>query len=258
MTSAHQISAARRFKRLIEETARLSRNVVDADGLIPGQVLLSTWQCDRLALTYADYHDHKRYRAALDFFLTDLYGPKDFSQRDRDISRVYPVMVKALTEKAIDSLAQALELHALSMALDQKLLGVLVDELGVDPDGSTRQISPDLYARAYRMCDNYADRARQIDLAVGAGRVLEEAVKARLLYVTVKVARKPARLAGFGELQSFLERGLHAFRAMKGSHDFLDALRARETAILEMLLDKAPTERWWGEATHVLVPPPKR
>ena len=258
MSPGKRKGAAARFKALIKETARLSRQVIDGDGLTPGQRLLSTWQCGRLADTYADYHGHKRYRAALDFFLSDLYGPTDFSQRDRDISRVYPVMVKTLSEKAIDSLAKALELHALSMALDQKLLAVLEERLGVDPKGDIAQITPAIYAEAYRICDNHDDRVKQIELATSAGNILQEAVKSRLLYASVKVARKPAQLAGFGELQSFLERGLHAFKAMKGSHEFLDALHDRERFILEKLYAGAPIEEWLGPATHHLVPPPSK
>lgn len=53
---------------------------------------LRAWQSDRLAATYRDLLDSERYRAAARFFLTDLYGPKDFSERDHEVERILPTM----------------------------------------------------------------------------------------------------------------------------------------------------------------------
>lgn len=254
MVTARQ-SAASRFKHLIDETRRLTPDRGDGEGMAPGQALLAEWQVARLSRTYADYHNTRRYRAALDFFLTDIYGPTDFSQRDNDIERVYPLMVKVLSVTAIESLAQALELNALSMTLDRDLLAALTDDLGLDVDRGPEALTPDMYAEAYRICDNYDQRIQQIDLAVDAASTLESAVQKKMIYLTVKVARGPARAAGFGELQSFLERGLAAFKKMKGSCRFLDALAAREKHVLDALFDDAPIDSWYGEVLHDIVPP---
>ncbi|MEM6638540.1 MAG: hypothetical protein AAF610_01420 [Pseudomonadota bacterium] len=254
MPTARQ-SAASRFKRLIDETRRLTPSDQVGEGLPADRELLARWQVDRLSVTYADYHKTKRYRAALDFFLTDIYGPTDFSQRDSDIERVYPLMVKVLSVDAIESLAQALELNALSMALDRDLAGALTDNLGLDPAGGLDALTPEMYAKAYRICDNYEERQRQIELAVEAASTLEAAVQKKMIYLTVKVARAPAKAAGFGELQSFLERGLAAFKKMKGSYRFLDALAERERHVLDALFDDAPVESWYGDVLHEILPP---
>ena len=47
--------------------------------------------------------------------------------------------------------------------------------------------------------------------------------------------RGPAKAAGCGELQDFLERGFRAFRQMKDSKHFLDAIQGRETQILDRI-----------------------
>lgn len=255
MSDAHLSSAGERFGLLIAEMRKLSRNAPAGSGLPPGQKLLSTWQVERLAGTYSDYQRQARYRPALEFFMTDLYGPVDYSQRDADISRVYPMMVKLLTDKAIESLSTALELHTVSMKLDQQMIAVLHDDFGVDTDGDAAQVTPQIYADAYRRCDNYAERQHQIELAVAAGQTLSEAVKMKILYLTVKLAGGPARVAGFGELQSFLERGLSAFRRMRGADRFIAALQTRETHILNAIYADEPTTGWIGDATHGLVPP---
>ncbi|HSQ73148.1 MAG TPA: hypothetical protein VLM87_12070, partial [Rubrivivax sp.] len=46
---------------------------------------LARFQASRLAATYADLRESPRYRDAVEFFLTDLYGPQDLSARDEQV-----------------------------------------------------------------------------------------------------------------------------------------------------------------------------
>ena len=56
-----------------------------------------------------------------------------------------------------------------------------------------------------------------------------------LVSSTLKLMRRPAKVAGLGDLQDFLERGFAAFRGMKGADEFLALVRERESAILNRL-----------------------
>ena len=47
--------------------------------------------------------------------------------------------------------------------------------------------------------------------------------------------RVPAQVAGGVGWQDFLERGFRAFRQMKDSKHFLDAIQGRETQILDRI-----------------------
>ncbi|MEM7083447.1 MAG: hypothetical protein AAF465_12000 [Pseudomonadota bacterium] len=240
MTGKVKKSVAKRFRILLEQSAELTRKRVAGGGLEVGQEVLARFQCNRLAATYDDLRVQKRYTKAMDFFLTDLYGPLDFSQRDDDIKRVYPIMVNVLSADAIESLAQGLELNSLSMQLDAKLLHVLVGELGFDPQHEPDALDFQMYADGYRLCDNYAERARQIELIVELGENLEAVTRKRLILTAVKVARKPAQVAGFGELQSFIERGLAAFKAMGSANEFLSTMHSRETRLLDSIFENKP------------------
>lgn len=241
MSAAKKKSVAKRFRLLLEETSKLTRARADSGGLGVSEKVLAEWQCARLAASYEDLSAQKRYKKAVDFFLTDLYGPIDFSQRDDDIKRVYPLMVNVLSADAIESLAQGLELNSLSMTLDHQLLEVLVDQLGFDAQSEPGALDYEMYAEGYRLCDNYDERVRQIDLIVELGENLEEVTRKRLILAAVKVARKPAYLAGFGELQSFIERGLAAFKAMGSANEFLTTLHSREMRLLDAIYaDKPP------------------
>jgi hypothetical protein len=196
--------------------------------------LLRHWQAQRLARTYADLAADERYAAATAFFLSDIYGERDFSARDRAVERAYPLLRKTLPKAALLPLERAVALDDLSKELDAALALALLGE-GVD-----EAITESTYARAYRLCDNRAQRLHQIELTVAVGSDLDRVVKKPLVRRLLVLARTPARAAGFGELQDFLERGFEAFRQMGGAAEFLKSIETRETQILERLFAGTP------------------
>ena len=189
------------------------------------------WQAARLAATYEDLASQPRYRDATAFFLDDLYGPKDFSLRDQEMLRIVPVMRRLLPASAVETAALAIELEALSEDLDQRLAAAL-------PEGP---IDEESYAEAYRASSTRAEREHQIDLIVAVGERLDALVRKPLVFTTLKVMRQPARVAGLGDLQDFLERGFQSFRRMDGAAEFLAALREREMRILRSLFSGGTT-----------------
>jgi len=199
------------------------------------RLLLREWQASRLAHTHADLLDHPKYGPAAAFFLSDLYGTKDTMRRDAALERIYPIMSRMLSETALHTVGLAVELDALTEELDAELLDVLVQRLG-----PRDQITESAYADAYRRCDNYALRKHQIDLIRQVGDDLARLVDKPLLYAALRGMRTPARLAGVGDLQEFLERGFTAFRHMEDPHPFLDAVERRETQILERIYARHP------------------
>jgi hypothetical protein len=190
---------------------------------------LKSWQAQRLARTYADLASQPRYRAATAFFLEDLYGPKDFSARDEELLRIVPVMQKILPRHAVETATLAIELEALTEALDHALAKAL-------PAGP---IDEARYAEAYRTSSTREERVRQVRLVDAVGRRLDALVRKPLIGATLKVMRSPAHLAGLGDLQDFLEKGYEAFRGMRGCGEFLEVLESRELAILNRLFSGA-------------------
>ena len=51
-------------------------------------------------------------------------------------------------------------------------------------------------------------------------------------------------MAGLLALHDFIERGFIAFRAMKGSGEFVDTVVGRETGIMESILAGEPVSSW--------------
>jgi hypothetical protein len=72
---------------------------------------------------------------------------------------------------------------------------------------------------------------------VGIGADLRRLVTLPLVGLALRAARLPARMAGFEALQDFLERGFTAFSAMGDVTELLEAIRVRETQLMDRLLD---------------------
>src|SRR5690606_25363605 len=94
--------------------------------------------------------------------------------------------------------------------------------------GKRGRIDTAAYAEAYRRVGRPRLRAHQIDLILEVGATLDHAVHKPWIPRLLRASRLPAKLAGLGELQGFLERGFAAFRALRGADDFLGEIARRE------------------------------
>ena len=79
----------------------------------------------RLADSFRDFLASPRMRPAAEFFLTDLYGERDFSARDRDVARILPLMARLLPDTLLVAATDAIELAVLSHAFDLRMAGAL-------------------------------------------------------------------------------------------------------------------------------------
>lgn len=192
------------------------------------------WQHARFERSYADMLASPRYAAASRFFLEDLYGPTDFTQRDRQFARIVPALVRLFPREIVKTVAALAELHALSEQFDSAMAAAVgagvIDEAG--------------YGRAWRRVGDPPGRERQIALMLEVGGALERYTRNPLLRHSLRLMRGPAHAAGLGALQEFLERGFDTFGAMKGANEFLALISARERELAARLFaaqDDLPT-----------------
>lgn len=188
--------------------------------------LLKRYQRDRFARTYADLLASPRYAAAARFFLDELYGPQDFSQRDAQFARVVPALVRLFPEEIVATVETLAQLHALSESLDSAMGEQL---------RSTTAIAAGDYVHAWQAVGGEAERERQIALTLAIGQTLDRLTRKPLLRRSLHLMRGPARAAGLGALQGFLECGFDTFRAMSGAQDFLQQVGQRERGLAEAL-----------------------
>lgn len=186
---------------------------------------IKEYQQTRFCHTYADLLGSTRYGPASRFFLDELYGPTDFGQRDAQFARVVPTMVRLFPREVVNTVAALAQLHALSEQLDTSM-GRHLKHPAVNAAS---------YVEAWRATGEEPERVAQIDLTLVVAHALNKLTKKPLLRNSLRLMRQPARAAGLGELQLFLERGFNAFKAMSGAEEFISLIESRERLLISTL-----------------------
>jgi hypothetical protein len=223
--SPHGESILRSLRAVQVERERRAADV----GLARAVTAVKQFQHKRFALTYADLMATPRYGKATAFFLEDLYGPEDFSERDAQFARVVPALVRLFPTELVGTVAELAELHALSERLDSEMAALLGD----GPMDGRR------YGELWRTVGDPGARARQVSLMVAVGTALDRYTRNPLLRHSLRLMRGPAQAAGLGALQRFLEKGFDTFKAMGGAREFLSIIEARERELSVRLFDGA-------------------
>jgi hypothetical protein len=186
---------------------------------------IKAYQQARFAKMYADLLSSHRYAGATRYFLEELYGPDDFAHRDTQFARIVPALVRLFPEQIVQTVEALAALHALSEALDTDMARH-IPSLPIDGVA---------YIHAWQACGRAEDRERQIELTLAIGQALEHYTRNPFLRHSLRIMRAPARAAGLATLQAFLERGFDTFSAMRGAHEFLSTVAARERALAQAL-----------------------
>jgi hypothetical protein len=198
------------------------RALRSADAALAGRVLaLKAYQHQRFSHTYADLLASPRYGGAARFFLEDLYGPNDFTQRDAQFARVVPALVRLFPNELVATVAALAQLHALSEQLDSAMA-----QANPSPEWM-----PSNYAAAWRASGTPAQREQQVSMTLAVGSALDRYTRKPLLRHSLRLMRGPAQAAGLSDLQGFLENGFDTFRAMGGADYFLATVAQRERAL---------------------------
>jgi hypothetical protein len=221
--------------RDLQRSEDIKREAVSSEGLDSQLILLRAWQSNRLANTYADLLEDKLYAPACRFFLTDVYAARDFSQRDHDLEHLYSLLSRILPDSAIQLLLDGITVNQMANTLDHRLLKVLIEKLGMKED-----LTAEMYAEGYRICDNYAERAYQIERSVKLLTDSGELTKEPLVSPALRLAYGPALLAGWMDLYGFLSRGYKAFHAMRDLKKFTATIAQREMRILDRIFADCP------------------
>lgn len=225
--SKHEIIA--RLRRDLQAAMVERKLAATSSDVAAARGALRRFQAARMAQTHADLLATNETRAAAQFFLDDLYGTHDFTQRDADIERIIPMMERLMPVAALRTIAEAIELDALSESLDRLMAARLGERFAEDD-----------YVAAYCKIGRRLDRETQIAHIQSVGMSLCDLVRVPLIGGTLAMMRAPAKLAGLFELHHFLDRGFASFKQMRRPKEFVSTIVARETAILENLYAGKP------------------
>jgi len=222
LTTKNEI--VKRIEAQLDAAARARAELVSDPQGQAAREALRVWQASRLARTHADLLETPRYARTASFFLSEIYGPKDLSRHEEEVRRILPLMSRVLPLAGLETVADAFELNALSESLDAGMVAALKDKVF--------KLTANDYVEAYCIVGRRPERERQIELIAHLGASLDKLTRKPFVGAALSMMRKPAVLAGLGDLQNFLETGYEAFRAMKGADEFLSKITSRELVLL--------------------------
>lgn len=231
---ADRAACAADLARFLNEARELRRSAAADAVFAARRQHLRVFQAARLARTHADLLASPASAQAAEFFLADLYGPKDLSERDAEVERILPMMTSMLPLSGLQTLLLAVEVDALSEWLDAAMVRVLGRKLDGDIDDAS-------YARAYRKVGERTARLDQIRLIGETGAALDALARKPLLRGLLKMMHGPAQVAGLGELHAFLFRGFEAFRSLSDAEAFLETIVSREGALALAIFEGSDT-----------------
>jgi hypothetical protein len=230
------MQASNQIRESIARVVALRQTVADQPDLALALHTVKQLQAQRFAGTYQDLLHSASYAACTSFFLEELYGAKNFAERDAQFARIAGALQRTFPEQVVATAVALAELHNLTEELDL----AMALNWQLQPDVPAAQA----YVLAWRAVGRRQDRLWQLNTVLRIGEDLGQLTRKPGLHLMLKMMRKPAQLAGLGSLQNFLESGFNHFAGLARKQgtvsSFLDTVKARESTWIACLFDASP------------------
>lgn len=201
--------------------------------LAAANAAIKRFQALRFQATYPDLLKSPRYQLATRFFLDELYGDKDYANRDQQFARISGAIAKLFPQSVVDTAAALAGVHALTEQLDNAMayqfLALSESEFNA---GNTAR-----YVACWRLVADKAERLHQLEVVLALGHSLNGLTRKPGLRTLLKMMRAPAYAGGLASLQKFLETGFDAFQNMRGADEFLRLIAERERDWIHRLFE---------------------
>lgn len=241
------MKTATQIRYALAQVAQLHQRTAHQPPLMTAVHAVKRLQAQRFAGSYADMlqTSDQGYASAARFFMTELYGARDYSQRDAQFSRIAGTIEKLFPAK-VSALALALaELHALSEELDHAMgsawIAIKRESTNTDFTRGKIAFQAQTYTRIWRTVARPKDRHAQLRIVLGIGVELGRLTQTLGLRSLIRMMRGPASAAGLRTLHTFMENGFDTFAALAktpgGVNGFLGMIEARESALMRLLFE---------------------
>lgn len=211
---------------MVDDTiGRPSSNVT----LEQSKLAVQDFQVRRLKRDFRDLRRSEEYGPFADFFVTEIYSARDFTERNESFRRLAGQFRTVLGEEIYNGLVRLLDLHSLTDRLDVEI----AESLRVA--GTPIEFTEANYEVAYRTLDNYDDRVLQIDLIVESLQFTHQISRQALIGVVLKSARLAVGLFSKDRTIELLERACTMLRHIKNIDHLVREVRTREIARLDRI-----------------------
>jgi len=227
-------SSAEHIRAHLERVVTLHQSASEL-GLSEAVLAVKQLQGRRFRGTYDDMLHDPGMAGAVRFFLEELYGSRDYSERDRQFSRIAGAIEKLFPQDVGQLASDLAELHALTESLDLTLAGHWHRQ-GIQLPEARR------YLAAWRLTGQPDTRRQQLQVVQHLGTELRRLTRSKPLRIALRMMRRPAEAAGLGALQQFLEQGFDAFARLDDAQAFMACIQEREAGWLDVL-DHAPADK---------------
>lgn len=228
------MSAAVKLRKYTDRSNSIHREYLGNPKLLQQYERFVAWQLDYMLPFYEDLGATADRAAAVEFFVSELTGI-NISERDREIAKVVPLMSRMLPDKALHAVATAMQLNARVLGINLAICRELYKEI---PIGTA--ITEAGYCSACRHASRLEECLDLVHLTAAIGRDLDQLIRIPMIGLTLKAMRVPARLAGFGALQQFLESGYKTFNALQDVDTFLNDMTVRMTEVFTRIFAEPP------------------
>lgn len=226
-------ASAQQIRDALQAVAQL-RQKHAADPLLSRASLeVKRFQARRFQATYADLLQSPRYKTAAAFFLEELYGDRDYAERDQQFARIASTIARLFPQAVVNTAAALAQVHALTESLDD----VMAEQWQADIADLEKLAEVPRYIDCWRKVADAAARHRQLEVVLNLGRELDRLTRKPGLRTLLRLMRGPANAAGLSSLQRFLESGFDAFADMRGAQPFLDLIEQRERKCIRSLFE---------------------
>lgn len=159
-----------------------------------------------------------------DFFAEHMLGDMDLGGLERDPEDSARRIKRLIGD--VKATSAAVEFGALTRDLDY----AVASHLGGQP------LTAASYARAYRAVGRVEDRQRQLGLVAFVAGDLSGVPRSKFAYSAFKLAKRPARIAGFGGMYDLLAAGFDAVREDQMAEQRIAEWLATEEVVIHRLL----------------------
>jgi hypothetical protein len=190
------------------------------------------FQVRRLKRDFLDMRKSEEYGPFSDFFASEIYSARDFTERNESFRRVTNQFRHVIGEEIYVGLVRLLDLHSLTDRLDEAIAATLID-MGRPIDFSEVE-----YEDAYRRLDNYEERMYQIDLIIESLEFTHHVSQMTLIGVVLKSAKIATGIFSKDRTVELLERAYSMLRHIRSITYLVEEVRKREVARLDRIYAK--------------------
>jgi hypothetical protein len=207
-----------------------SKSAAPGDALIAeAKSAVQEFQVRRLKRDFRDIRMSAEYGPLCDFFASEIYSARDFTERNAGFRRVTTQFRNILGEEIYHGLIRLLDLHALTDRLDTEIASLLADQ------GTPVNFTETQYEEAYRKLDNYDDRSAQLEMIVESFHFTHRVSQMTFIGMVLKSAKIASGLFTKDHSIDLLDRAYWLMRDVKNIEPFTEEVARRELARLDRI-----------------------